>query len=396
MIERKFWSPSITSQFKICPIPFHFDTYRGCQYGCIYCFARDFIEFQRRNANSEQEKRQSYLVGNSPQGLQKWVDKVNNSTYNYKKAAEVAFKERIPIKIGATADPFPIVEKKERITYECLKIFDKYDYPVQISTKNPEIFEEYANEFVDSNIALNVSCSFCDDDIARKIETGTISPTRRIESVKRLSEMGYKITMRLQPFILPYSEDVAERFVALLKEDGVWGFQTEGLKLRLTMSPKEKAIYSRIGDYLGFDIINDFALNGEIESGDRVYSEERKRRMLELYNSLSKKYDIKFFNADNLVDKRYGCGSQCCGTEFLRNYKVWGGCMRSRMFDEEHYESSEELGKCLVNFTRATKQKGVVYKTIKEISDEYVAKEMKRIKDIEFKNKHKQLNLFDF
>ena len=86
MIERKFWSPSITSQFRICPIPFHFDTYRGCQYGCIYCFARDFIEFQRRNAKTEQEKRQSFLVGNSPQGLQKWINKVKDSEYNYKKA----------------------------------------------------------------------------------------------------------------------------------------------------------------------------------------------------------------------------------------------------------------------------------------------------------------------
>lgn len=33
-IPRKFWAPSVTSQFKVCPIPFHFDTYRGCTYGC--------------------------------------------------------------------------------------------------------------------------------------------------------------------------------------------------------------------------------------------------------------------------------------------------------------------------------------------------------------------------
>ena len=87
--------------------------------------------------------------------------------YDYTKAEEVAFKERIPVKIGATADPFPIIEKTERITYDCLKVFQKYDYPVQISTKNPEIFLSYAEDFIGANIALNVSCSFCDDDIAR-------------------------------------------------------------------------------------------------------------------------------------------------------------------------------------------------------------------------------------
>lgn len=396
MIERKFWSPSITTQFRICPIPFHFDTYRGCQYGCIYCFARDFIEFQRRNAKNEQERRQSYLVGNSPQGLQKWIEKVVNSDYNYAKGNEVAFKERIPVKIGATADPFPMVEKKERITYDCLKILGEYDYPVQISTKNPEIFEEYASEFVDSNVALNVSCSFCDDDIARKIEVGTISPTRRLESVNRLSKMGYKITMRLQPFILPYSEKVAESFISLLKENGVWAFQTEGLKLRLSMSPREKAIYAKIGDILGFDIINDFKQRGGRDSGDMCYNEEDKRRVLELYNTLSRKYDIKFFNADNLVDAKYGCGSQCCGTQILRNYKIWGGCSRSLAFGDKEEMCSKELGKVLVNFTRKAKSgKMNTFKTIEECTNDYLKEQQLKRKNIE--ESKKQLILpFDY
>ena len=77
----------------------------------------------------------------------------------------VAFKERIPVKIGATADPFPMCEVQEHITYDCLRVFNRYDYPVQISTKNPAVFLQYADRFRNANIALNVSCSFCDDDI---------------------------------------------------------------------------------------------------------------------------------------------------------------------------------------------------------------------------------------
>ena len=286
-ISRNFWRPSVTSQFCVCPIPFHFDTYRGCSYGCLFCFARDFIEFSRRNQDADKRK-QSYLEGNSPEGLQKWIDKVLSSdSYDYTKAEEVAFKERIPVKIGATADPFPIIEKTERITYDCLKVFQKYDYPVQISTKNPEIFLSYASDFVGANIALNVSCSFCDDDIARQIECSAISPTRRFAAIKKLSEMGFKITARLQPFILPYSEQVAERFVKTLADCGVWAFQTEGLKLRVCMSDKEKAVYSRIGKVLGFDILSNFKRFGMIEFGDYVYSATDKRRMLKLYSDLA-------------------------------------------------------------------------------------------------------------
>ncbi len=394
-IQRKFWKPSLTSQFRICPIPFHFDTYRGCGYGCIYCFARDFIEFSRRNKEGIQSK-QSFIEGNSPTGLKKWIEKVVNSDYNYERAEEVAFKERIPVKIGANADPFPVIEKRERITYECLKIFDEYDYPVQISTKNPEVFLEYAEEFKNSNIALNVSCSFCDDDVASKIEVGAISPSRRFDAIQKLSNMGFKITLRMQPFILPYSENVAERFVKKLKEIGVWAFQTEGLKLRVVMPEKERVIYSKIGDVLGFDIISDFKQKGTIEGGDRVYSDETKIRILGLFTNLSAKYGIKFYNADNLVDKKFGCGDECCGTEFLRNHKIWGGCFRSRVFENTEEMSSEELGKCIVNFTRASHGKNQSQlQTIKELCDEYYEKETKRLKNSEYARNHKQLYLFD-
>ena len=374
-ITRNFWHPSVTSQFCVCPIPFHFDTYRGCSYGCLFCFARDFIEFSRRNQDADKRK-QSYLEGNSPEGLQKWIDKVLQSdSYDYTKAEEVAFKERIPVKIGATADPFPIIEKTERITYDCLKVFQKYDYPVQISTKNPEIFLSYAEDFIGANIALNVSCSFCDDDIARQIECGAISPTRRFAAIKKLSEMGFKITARLQPFILPYSEQVAERFVKTLADCGVWAFQTEGLKLRVCMSDKEKAVYSRIGKVLGFDILSNFKRFGMIEFGDYVYSATDKRRMLKLYSDLAQKYSIKFFNADNFLDDgKYGCGCECCGTEFLRNHKIWGGCRRATVYNnsDSQTEHSEEFGKCLVNFMRSKANEN---RTIAEVTKEYNVKD---------------------
>ena len=372
-ISRNFWRPSVTSQFCVCPIPFHFDTYRGCSYGCLFCFARDFIEFSRRNQDADKRK-QSYLEGNDPKGLQKWIDKVIASDgYDYTKAEEVAFKERLPVKIGATADPFPIIEKTERITYDCLKVFQIYDYPVQISTKNPEIFLSYASDFIGANIALNVSCSFVDDDIARQIECGAISPTRRFSAIKKLSEMGFKITARLQPFILPYSEQVAERFVKTLADCGVWAFQTEGLKLRVCMSDKEKAVYSRIGKVLGFDILSNFKRFGMIEFGDYVYSATDKRRMLKLYSDLAQKYGIKFFNADNFLDDgKYGCGCECCGTEFLRNHKIWGGCRRANVYSDSQTEHSEEFGKCLVNFMRSKANEN---RTIAEVTKEYNVKD---------------------
>ena len=129
------------------------------------------------------------------------------------------------------------------------------------------------------------------------------------------------------------------------------GIQTEGLKIRTALTVKEKILYSKIGDALGFDIIEYFKTNGIIDTTDRCYNEEDTRKMLQLYTDLAKKYDIKFINADNLIDSKYGCSAECCGTGCLRNYKIWGGCSRSKVFPEEH-KYSTELGKCIVNFVR--------------------------------------------
>lgn len=117
-------------------------------------------------------------------------------------------------------------EREEHITYDVLKILQKIDYPVQISTKNPEIFLEYADEFTDANIVLNVSISFFDDDIARQIECGAIPPSRRLKAIKALTEKGFSVLIRVQPFILPYAYDNAETIVKSIADCGAFGFQT--------------------------------------------------------------------------------------------------------------------------------------------------------------------------
>lgn len=361
MIERKFWKPSITSQFRVCPVPFHMDTYRGCTYGCLFCFARDFIQFSRRNS---EHKTQSYIEGNDPKGFERWINRIFAKEYDYNKAEEVAFKERIPLKIGATADPFPLCEREEHITYDVLKILQEIDYPVQISTKNPEIFLEYADEFKNDNLVLNVSISFFDDILARKIETGAIPTSRRLKAIRQLTDKGFNTFIRVQPFILPYTYDNAEIIVKSIADSGAFGFQTEGLKLRVVMPQNEKEIYSKIGDILGIDIINDFKRNGIIEGGDRVYNNDDKSKMLEKFNVLAKQYGLKFYNADNFIDSKYGCGCECCGTSVLHDYKLWNGCSRARIFPINNV--SNELGKCFVNFTRSQTNKD---KTIQEVCD---------------------------
>jgi DNA repair photolyase len=349
MIETKFWHPTTTSQFDVCCIPFHMDTYRGCTYGCKYCFARDFIQFARRNKG----QKQNYLVGNSVKGFERWIARTLSKPMEYEKSHEVAFKESMPLKIGATADPFPVCEKTERITYGILKALQKLDYPTQISTKNPEVFLDYAQEFVNSNLAFTVSVPFLGDNDARAIECGAISITRRFEAIKKITDMGIPVLARIHPTIYPYILGNAEGLVQKIKESGCWGFMSEMLKIRVVMPASEKLIYAQIGQHFGFDILRYFKEQGKVQGGDREYSHEAKQEVFDLFNKLSKQYGLKYYNADNLISNTVGCGSECCGTAMLHDYKVWRGNKRTIAFDDCKDCGTEHFQKCLCNFTRS-------------------------------------------
>jgi DNA repair photolyase len=241
MIEQRFWKPSITSQFIICPIPYHMDTYRGCVYNCMYCFARDFVTFSRRNSEHNSF---SYLVGNRADLLDKWIVRTLAKGYDYNHSEEVAFKEHIPIKIGATADPFPFVEKELKITYDVLKVFNKYDYPLEIQTKNPEVFLSYVKEFSNPNWVIAVTLISIDADFIKVVEPNAPSPQNRLKAIKGLTDLGFKVMVKIQPAIYPKIINDLPDLVKGIKESGCFGFNIEGLKIRVRMPKEEKVLFN--------------------------------------------------------------------------------------------------------------------------------------------------------
>ena len=359
MIEKKFWSPSLTTQFMVCPIPYHMDTYRGCTYNCRYCFARDFVCFSRRKA---EHKEFSYLIGNRADLLKNWIERTMKAPYNYNKGEEVALKERIPIKIGATADPFPFVEVDERVTYDILKVFHEYDYPVEIQTKNPAILATYADEFENPNWSIAVTLISTDEKFVKVCEPSAMSPKKRLSAIKKLTDMGLKVMVKCQPAIYPKIMGDLPDLVKSIKEAGCWAFNTEGLKVRISMPVEEQKIFQEVGDYLGINLRETYKEEAKTGS-DWELSNEKKMEYTRLAESLAKQYDIKYFSADNRMGK-VGDGCECCGTQALRNYKIWGGSDRSKVFGASPNDS-KELGKCQVNFCRSTKYLG---KTMDEVA----------------------------
>jgi len=361
---RKFWKPALTSQFNICPVPFHLDTYRGCVYNCTYCFARDFVMFHRRKKG---ELLFTHLEGNREDLLEKWIKRTLDKDYDYTKGEEVAFKERIPLKIGATADPFPFSESKDRITYNFLKLLHTYDYPLEIQTKNPEILAEYASDFDNPNWAIAVTLISTDEDFLKVCEPRAISGERRLKAITKLTKLGFKVMVKIQPAIHPKIVGDLNELVRKIKDAGCWAFNTEGLKLRISMVKEEQLLFKEIGTFLRHDLRKYYKHYGENTGSDWELSRQQKLEYTELATDLAQVYDLKYYTADNLLGK-FGCGAECCGTEVLRDYKIWGGSIRSSFFDPVPH-SSTELGKCLDNFIRK-KAVSKNWQTLNEVMEE--------------------------
>jgi DNA repair photolyase len=376
-MEYKSWKPSLTSQFLICPIPFHLDTYRGCTYNCTYCFARDFVTFSRRNS---EHKESTYLVGNDAQSFSRWMNKVDKSGYDYSKGGEVATKERIPLKIGATADPFPYVEAREKITYKVLKVLDYYNYPTEIQTKNPAVLLSYVDEFIDPNWTIAVTLISTDEEFIKVCEPNAPTAKDRLNAIKALSDSGKRCFAKIQPAIYPKILKDLPSLIKSIADSGCWAVNIEGLKVRVSMPQTEQLLFKKIGDSINLDLRDYYKKNGKHTGSDWELSHELKLEYIGLAKELCKEYHIKLLVADNNMGA-IGDGCECCGTEVLKDYKIWGNNSRTRSFGSLGYES-EELGKCLVNFTRHSYGKDS--KTMNEVAKEFIVKKEVIKKDAEY------------
>lgn len=368
-MEKKSWKPSLTGQYKHCPVPHKLDTYLGCEMACTYCFGRDIMQFTRRNS---EHKEFNYLVGLRTDLLEKWLERIDKKDeYNYRNAEEVAFKERIPLKIGSISDPFPRCEENERITYETLRIYNKYDYPIEIQTKNPGLLLKYAKDFIGANWTIAVTLISADDKFSKIIEPNAPSPTERLKAIKGLTDLGFNVMIKIQPAIYPKILEDLPILIKKASEVGVWDFNIEGLKCKISMGKVEQKTFQLIGDCLGMNIREFYREERKKEcnrGSDYELSNEKKIEMFELAKALADKYNMKFFNADNYMNKKYGASCECCGTEKLRNYKLLSCDMRSKVYGNN--KGSLEFEKCSVRTVRdrTGRRKN---KTIKELCDEY-------------------------
>lgn len=163
--------------------------YRGCEHGCIYCYARPTHEYLGFSAGLDFESR-IMVKTDAPQLLE----------------AELSSPKWEPqtLVMSGVTDPYQPVERRLEITRGCLRVLAKFRNPVAIITKNRLVTRDIdlLGELAANHAAaVNVSVTSLDPDLQRVLEPRTSSPNARLEAIAQLRSAGIPVGVMVAPVI---------------------------------------------------------------------------------------------------------------------------------------------------------------------------------------------------
>ncbi len=197
--QKKFEALNVSSKYAICGLPIRVDTYKTCSFGCKYCFAncRKIMEFEKElsvaNLSSVARRlKRIFIDGNLKDG--DFLDMLISQNYTWH--------------LGGMSDPFQPIEKDLQITKKLLDITNQYGVHVLSSTKSDTVY--------DCNIRPDLhtfQLSVSNTANRKDIEPNVPNIEKRYLFYQDLKENGFKVGIRIQPFIPNTSSmDIIEMF----------------------------------------------------------------------------------------------------------------------------------------------------------------------------------------
>jgi DNA repair photolyase len=171
------------------PFTYSLNPYRGCEHGCIYCYARPSHEYLGFSSGLDFESRIMVKL-DAPQLLE-----------------ETLRKERWTpqvVALSGNTDCYQPVERQLRLTRMCLEVFLKYRNPVTIVTKNALILRDreiLASMARHGLVQVMVSVTSLRPPVVRAMEPRTSTPESRLEAIERLASAGIPVGVNASPII---------------------------------------------------------------------------------------------------------------------------------------------------------------------------------------------------
>ena len=211
-------SPDISFDRSINP-------YRGCEHGCVYCFARPTHSYMGLSAGLDFES--------------KLFAKPDAARLLEKELSKDGYQART-IAIGTNTDPYQPIEKTWRIMREILEVLEAHNHPVGIVTKSALVMRDIdiLGRMAERGLAkVALSVTTLDAKLARTMEPRAATPTRRLETLRALSEAGIPVSAMMAPIIPGLTDQEIERVLDSVASAGAREAGYVILRLPLEVSP---------------------------------------------------------------------------------------------------------------------------------------------------------------
>jgi len=189
--------PKITQQFRFCGNPFRIDCYKGCDFGCKYCFANASNLLGRKGWQTGDIDRLERFMARA-------LDKDENGNYKCEtnSLSMECVRHRVPMHCGGLSDPFQDREWELGITYRLIQLSNKYNYPIVFSTKGVIPSDSKYWDILNPKIhTFQLSLISKHTEFLHRYETNTGTAEQRIAFARELKRRGFWVAIRIQPCI---------------------------------------------------------------------------------------------------------------------------------------------------------------------------------------------------
>lgn len=198
--------------------------YRGCEHGCIYCYARPTHAYLNLSPGLDFETR---LIARP--GIAEVLEReLRRSSY------AVA-----PVAIGTNTDPYQPVEREHGIMRQVLQVLSAFRHPVWITTRGTTIERDIdliAPMAAEGLAAVSISVTTLDETLARKMEPRAPAPKRRLQMIHRLAQAGIPVRIQVSPLIPALTDHELEAVMEAGRDAGARAANAIPLRLPLEVA----------------------------------------------------------------------------------------------------------------------------------------------------------------
>jgi DNA repair photolyase len=186
------------------------NSYRGCEHGCIYCYARPTHAFMDLSPGLDFESR----LFAKPDGERLLRRELAARGYT-----------PAPLAIGTNTDPYQPIERDWRLTRAIIEVMAETRHPLLITTKSDRILRDIdllATMARDQLIQVCISVTSLDPALARRLEPRAPHPRKRLAAVRALAQAGVPVQVNISPIIPSITDGEIERLMETAAEAGAY------------------------------------------------------------------------------------------------------------------------------------------------------------------------------